>query len=156
VKLLPVSPADRPEVERLLAGTPSFNPADRMVALELVDDVLAKGGQSDYRIVCGRVGESLAGYVCYGQIALTEAAWDLYWIVVDPAFQGGGVGRRLLEVAEAACRAEGGSLLFAETSSLPDYAPARAFYEATGFNLAAAIPDFYAPGNDKLIYGKKL
>lgn len=154
--LRPLRPEDRPRLERLLAAISAFNPADRAVALELIDDALAKGEESDYRFLCAEEEGELAGYVCFGRIPLTEASFDLYWIAVDPAFRGRGVGRRLLSAAEEAIRSQGGAQLFAETSSLPLYESARAFYEATGFRLLARLPDFYAPGNDRLTYGKQV
>ena len=39
-----------------------------------------------------------------------------------------------------------------ETSSRDDYAPTRAFYLACGYQIVAELPDFYAPGDGKLIY----
>jgi ribosomal protein S18 acetylase RimI-like enzyme len=160
VRIAPLtSPEERPALERLLSANSAFNAADVIVALELIDDVLTRGALSDYRILCAWQEdnkEALLGYVCFGKIPLTEAACDLYWIAVDPAAGRRGVGRELLGAAEAACLEDGGRHLYAETSSLPIYAPARAFYAATGFTLAAELPDFYGPGNDKLIYSKGL
>jgi ribosomal protein S18 acetylase RimI-like enzyme len=156
VRLAPLAPEDRQGIEQLLAATTAFSVADRAVALELVDDVLAKAEASDYRIICAHGQAGLAGYVCFGKIPLTEASFDLYWIVVGPASRGKGIGRQLLRSAEAACLREGGQQLFAETSSLPAYGPARAFYEANGFSLLSRIANFYGPRNDRLTYGKRL
>jgi ribosomal protein S18 acetylase RimI-like enzyme len=154
--LRPLQPGDRPEMERMLAATGCFNEADRALALELIDDALEKGERSDYRFICAEGKKRLAGYACFGKIPLTEASYDLYWIVVDPAAKGQGLGRRLLEAASEECLAQGGRHLYAETSSTPAYAAARAFYEATGFELVSQLTGFYAPGNDKLIYSKRL
>jgi GNAT superfamily N-acetyltransferase len=147
---------DRSALERLLAATSAFSAADVAVALELIDDVLVRGERSDYRIICAEEGDNLTGYVCFGKIPLTAASFDLYWIVVEPALRGRGVGTRLLEAAEATCLELGCQQLFAETSSTPAYAEARAFYERCGFALASRIADFYAGGNDKLTYAKRL
>jgi ribosomal protein S18 acetylase RimI-like enzyme len=156
IELRGLTAGDRPRLARLLERAAAFNAADRAVALELIDDALSRGEASDYRFICAVAEDGLAGYVCFGRVALTESSFDLYWIVVNPASQGQGVGRGLLAAAESACRQLGGTQLFAETSSLPDYGPARAFYEAAGYELVSHIADFYAPGNDRLIYGKKL
>ncbi|MFH0809176.1 MAG: GNAT family N-acetyltransferase [Pseudomonadota bacterium] len=157
MKLRPLTAPDRRPLERLLAATAAFNAADVAVALELIDDILAKGEHSDYRAVCAEAeAEALAGFICFGRIPLTEASFDLYWIVVGPNHQGRGVASRLLAAIEPVCSQAGGTQLFAETSSLDAYAPARAFYEATGFHLVSRIPDFYAPGNDRLTYAKRL
>jgi hypothetical protein len=47
-------------------------------------------------------------------------------------------------------------LIVVETAGRPDYRPTRAFYEARGYRRAAVIPDFYAPGDDQLVYVKAL
>jgi len=155
LRLRPLEAADRPKLARLIGDIRAFNAADRGVALELIDDVLTKGEGSDYRIIVAE-DSGVAGYICFGRIPLTQSSCDLYWIAVAPEATGKGVGRALLAACEEGCRMEGGTQLFAETSSLPDYAPARAFYEATGFALLSRIADFYSPGNDRLTYGKRL
>ena len=47
-------------------------------------------------------------------------------------------------------------LIVVETAGRPDYRPTRAFYEARGYRPAAVIPDFYAPGDDQVVYVKTL
>ena len=47
-------------------------------------------------------------------------------------------------------------LIVVETAGRPDYRPTRAFYEARGYRRAAVIPDFYAPGDDQVVYVKTL
>ena len=67
-----------------------------------------------------------------------------------------GLGHALLDATEMAVRALGGTHLFAETSTRPDYAPARGFYAANGYTLHAEVPDFHADGDGLAIYGKRL
>ena len=57
---------------------------------------------------------------------------------------------------EAEIEARGGRLLLAETSSTPDYASARRLYETSGFRCEGIVHDFYAPGDDLLIFAKDL
>ncbi|MBI5682630.1 MAG: hypothetical protein HZC45_05640 [Deltaproteobacteria bacterium] len=49
-----------------------------------------------------------------------------------------------------------GTLLFTETSSKPDYAKTRFFYERNGFFETARLKDFYRSGDDKIIYCKNI
>lgn len=98
----------------------------------------------------------MLGYACFGPHPLTQGTYDLYWIVVDPDAQGRGIGHALLSRVEAEVRARGGRLLLVETSGTPAYVPARRFYEASGYRCEAAIHDFYAPGDDLLIFSKDL
>jgi hypothetical protein len=43
-----------------------------------------------------------------------------------------------------------------ETAGRPDYAATRGFYEARGYRATATIPDFYAPGDDQVVFVKPL
>ena len=75
---------------------------------------------------------------------------------MHPGAQGAGIGRSLLERVAATVRAEGGTALYAETAGKPAYAPTRAFYARNGFAAVATVPDFYAPGDAKLILRRGL
>ncbi len=48
----------------------------------------------------------------------------------------------------------GGSRVYVETSSRPLYEPTRAFYLARGYREEARLPDFYGPGDAKVMYVK--
>ena len=50
----------------------------------------------------------------------------------------------------------GGERIYIDTSSKPQYQPTRAFYEGIGYQLVARLTDFYAPGDDRMIYVKVL
>lgn len=57
---------------------------------------------------------------------------------------------------EAEARRREGRLLLVETSSTPEYYLARRLYESSGYRLEAMVHDFYAPGDDLVIYAKDL
>ena len=42
--------------------------------------------------------------------------------------------------------------MYVETAGREQYRPTRAFYEACGYEIAARLDDFYAPGDAKVIY----
>lgn len=146
--------AQREPLERLVAGTGLFRPSEIAVAVELLDAHLA--GSDDYRFVGAFAGDELAGYACWGPTPGTEGTFDLYWIVVDRARQGTGLGSRLLAHVESTLTADGGRLIVVETSSRADYGPTRAFYERRGYTRAATLPGYYAPGDDLVVYLKDL
>lgn len=98
----------------------------------------------------------VTGFICYGAHALTEGAYDMYWIAVDPVYQHRGIGRELVKKVEEEIRNLNGSLLIAETSSTPVYQPARDFYQNNGFDLEATVHDFYALDDHLLIYTKHI
>jgi hypothetical protein len=43
-----------------------------------------------------------------------------------------------------------------ETSTRAQYEPTRTFYERCGYEIAAELPDFYAPGDGKAIFVRVL
>ena len=95
-----VRPDDRETVRRLVESTGVFSPVEVDVAVELVDDRLKRGPQSDYHFVFAELDGRTVGYTCYGPIALTAASFDLYWIAVDKSMHGRKIGRLLLEKTE--------------------------------------------------------
>jgi ribosomal protein S18 acetylase RimI-like enzyme len=148
--------SDRATVRALVRATGFFTQEEEAIAVELVEERLAKGPASGYEFLFAERGTDILGYACFGRIPLTQANFDLYWIVVHPEAQGSGTGRLLLSATEQAVAAAGGTALYAETSSREQYAPTRAFYRRTGYSVAAEFPDFYAPGDGKVVFVKRL
>src|SRR5213079_665098 len=152
--LRPVGRAQRAPLERLTRATGLFRPEEVALAVELLDESLA--GDDDYRFLGAYADDDLVAYACWGPTPGTQGTYDLYWIVVDPTWQGKGVGTQLLDAVERALLAAGGRLIVVETSSRADYAPTRTFYERRGYAQAARLPGYYAPGDDLVIYLKDL
>lgn len=151
-----VRPADRDAVRRIIASTGFFSDAEVDVAVELVDERLEKGAVSGYEFVFAEREGRVAGYACHGEIPCTVGSHDLYWIGVDATVRGGGLGRLLLHEVERRVAAAGGRMIVIETSTRPQYEPTRGFYLRCGYDLAASIDDFYAPGDGKAVYVKRL
>lgn len=149
-------PADRERVREIVAATGFFRAEEIDIAVELVDERLKRGEASDYFFVFGDEDGVTLGYACFGPIPLTVASWDLYWIAVDPTRQGRGLGRKLLAASEDEIRRRGGSRVYVDTSTREQYTPTRAFYERCGYELAARLEHFYAPGDGKAVYCKVL
>lgn len=158
LELRPMQEKDAAAIDRILRQTGMFTAAEIDVANELIDIFLHKPDQKDYLIVVAAepgVDAPPAGYVCFGPTPATEATFDLYWIAVDPARQGQGVGRVLLAHAEQEIVKKGGRLMIIETSSKAMYLPTQKFYERNGYVVEARIRDFYAQGDDRLIYTRR-
>ena len=157
MRIRSIQPQDRTGLKALLQAQEHFRPEEIDVALELIDIALTQPGQEDYRL---RVAEGpdgeVAGYVCYGKSPLTDAVYDIYWIVVHPAFGRRGVGSSLLRQAEADLKRLRARLLLIETSSRPSYAIPRAFYQKQGYQEQARVLDYYSVGDHKVIFGKTL
>lgn len=149
-------PSDRAPVRGLLEATRFFNAEELEVAMELVDDRLALGDRSHYRFLVAQHGDDVVGYAAWGPIPGTAHSADLYWIAVDPAAQGLGVGRALLAAAERWMAEETRLRVYVETAGRPQYEPTRAFYTACGYHIAAEFEDFYSPGDAKVVFLKVL
>ena len=123
------------------------------MALEVFDAAVA--GSPDYEALGAELGGSLAGWICWGHTPCTVGTWDLYWMAVEPAQQGSGVGSALL--AEMESRLQGRArLIVVETAGRPEYLPTRRFYEARRYAEVARIADFYDRGDDLVVYAKRL
>ncbi len=148
--------ADLARVREIVAATGFFSAEELQVAIELLDDRLAKGPASDYRFLFAEEDGRVVAYAAYGRIALTRSSWDLYWIAVDPVAQGRGAGKALLLECERRIALAEGERVYVETSSRSQYLPTRRFYERCAYEVAATLGDFYAPGDGKVIFVKRL
>ncbi len=153
----PMTSADRPAVLALIEATGFFRPDEIAVAEELIDITLGRPEQEDYAIVVvtDETG-AVAGYMTYGPTPLTRGTYDLYWMAVDPKAQGRGYGRVLVEWLEDHVRRAGGRMIVIETSSSEKYEPTRRFYLGLNYTETARIPDFYGPGDGRVIYTKRV
>ena len=152
----PMVPEDKTAVMKILESTPEFTQGEVIVAEELIDYYLSDPVGSGYLIEVAEVDSKVAGYICWGLTPLTEGTWDIYWIAIAREKHGMGIGTALLKCAETKIKQAGGRLALIETSSKPGYEKTKGFYHARGYELICRIPDFYAPGDDKLILQKRL
>ena len=151
-----LEPADRPHVEAMVRASALFRDDEIAIALEVFDGAAcATDERRDYVGAGAVVDGRLAGWICWGPTPCTVGTYDLYWLVVDPALHGHGIGTALVGEME---RRLGGAarLIMVETAGRPEYAGTRAFYEARGYRRTATIPDFYAAGDDLVVYVKAL
>jgi D-alanine-D-alanine ligase len=151
-----VLPGDVEAIGRLTRKTGFFRDDEIETAKELVSERLAKGPESGYEFIFVVINGQILGYACFGPIACTVSSYDLYWIAVSPEVQKQGIGRKLLCEAERVIREAGGSRVYVETSHQDLYASTRLFYERCGYCLESVLNDFYAPGDGRATYCKKI
>jgi GNAT superfamily N-acetyltransferase len=163
IRLGRLRPRDRDRVTELLVSTAVFSPDEIDVALQLFDASVHEGAKGaddahvlDYEFTGAFEGERLLGYACAGPTPATEGTFDLYWLAVDAAAQGKGIGTTLVRAVERELRERGARMLLVETSSRPDYSNTRAFYTRCGYSEAARIRDFYAPADDRIMLTTRL
>jgi ribosomal protein S18 acetylase RimI-like enzyme len=148
--------SDASAVREIVKATNFFNSEEIDVAEELVLDRLKWGDSSGYYFVFGEIGSKVIAYCCYGPILGTESSFDLFWIAVHPDFKGKGIGKKILFKSEDLMRDMGCVKVYAETSTQDLYIPTTIFYESSGYIKEAVIKDFYAEGDSKAIYVKRL
>ena len=153
----PMAPSDKPAVMDLIKATDMFTSAEIDVAEELIDAFLTKPGQKDYHaVVVETQAGVVGGYMTWGPTALAEGTYDLYWMAVSPMQQGRGLGKELVRWLERTVADLDGRLIIIETAGQPKYHPTRQFYLGMGYQEVARVPDFYRPGDDRIIYTKHL
>ncbi|HWA16077.1 MAG TPA: GNAT family N-acetyltransferase [Gemmatimonadales bacterium] len=164
-RLRDLTSADAERVLDITRTTGVFREDELRIAEEVFADCVSAEGPSGgkegdpwgrpYYGLGAEIDGQLVGWICWGQTPCTEGTWDLYWLAVDPKAHGRGVGRAL--VTEMERRLAGRARLISiDTSGRLDYGPTRAFYAAVGYSAVAIVPDFYAPGDDQVIFTKYL
>jgi ribosomal protein S18 acetylase RimI-like enzyme len=147
---------DPKTIEDIVTSTGFFRKDEIPVARELAEERLQKGADSGYEFLFAEINRQTIAYSCFGLIPCTINSYDLYWIATRKNFMNQGIGKYLLAETEKAISALGGRGIYVETSSLELYKPTQAFYERNNYLLKARLEDFYAPGDDKMIYVKKI
>ena len=110
---------------------------------------------TDYWRTYEHNGQPVALLFCE-QERMTESTWNVLAIAVSPALQGNGIGELLMSDIEETLKDNKQSTLIVETSGLAEFERTRKFYDNIGFNREAVIRDFYAQGDDKVIFWKSL
>ncbi|MBF0403967.1 GNAT family N-acetyltransferase [Candidatus Magnetominusculus xianensis] len=150
--------SDIDSVRQILDSTGVFHPREVAVALELLDDNLAKKGQSEYNFIfadiVNTIQQAAIGYICYGPITMTESGYDIYWIAVRRDMQRSGAASLLIEEAQRRITEAGGKFVYIETSTKDIYKPAREFYIKHGFLCTATVPHYYAENDNKAVFMK--
>jgi ribosomal protein S18 acetylase RimI-like enzyme len=150
-----VKKEDRDTIVCLIRATKNFSDAEVTIAEELIDICTGQPEQKDYFAYIAEVSNAVAGFLLLGPTPATQGTYDMYWIAVDPEFQGQGIAQALDAFAVQFVRERGGYLLIAETSSQPSYERTRAFYIKQRYEVLAHIRDYYKPGDDLIIFGKR-
>ena len=150
LRVAPLQPAHRSRIEDIVRATGVFSEDETRVAVELFD------ADDDYEFLGAFLGETLMGFTCFGATPATDRTFDVYWIAVHPEAQRSGAGGALMSAVEAELQRRRARMVVIETSSRDDYAPTRRFYQKHGYTEAARLRDFYAPGDDRVVFTKRV
>ncbi len=96
------------------------------------------------------------GIAYFAPKEFTDRVWELLMIAVDAPRHRQGIGSTMLLAVEEAVRAANGRLLLIETSDKSSFERTRLFYRKHGYSEVARIPDFFADGDGKASFIKRL
>jgi GNAT superfamily N-acetyltransferase len=151
-----VRASDPQAVREIVVSSGFFRDDEVEIAVELVDERLKRGEASGYFFLFADVDGQTVGYTCFGPIGCTLFSYDMYWIAVREDYRNHGLGKELVRRSEQIIARMGGRRVYVETSSQEKYDPTRAFYLKRDYWEEARLKEFYAPGDDKVIYVKVL
>ncbi len=138
-----------------IADEIGFQPNELEELSEMLSDYFSGDSDSDRFWLTDDDNEPVGVAYCEPE-RMTNRTWNLQLIAIRPDRQGQGRGATLLRYVEQTLTARGGRMLLVETSGLPDFERTRAFYRKCGYEEEARIRDFYAAGDDKVVFRKVL
>lgn len=148
----------RPMIAADLPALKGIIDANEMFPGEMLDDMtaafLAGEGEEERWLTVDEGGPVAVAY--YVPERMTDGTYNLLMIAVEPSRHGQGIGAGLMRYVEQDLAARGGRVLLVETSGLDAYARTRAFYAFIGYDEEARIREFYAAGEDKVVFRKAL
>jgi ribosomal protein S18 acetylase RimI-like enzyme len=147
---------DVEELIAICAATGVFHPSELETVQEVFDEYFYNEFEKGHRSFTLIDRDRINGFVYVAPAALTQGTWELWWIVVRPEAQGSGHGKSMVAHVEEIVRRAKGRQLFVETSSAAPYDATRRFYERHGYAEVARLSDYYAAGDAKVIYSKKM
>lgn len=153
-----MNPVIRPLARSDLARVAVLVAANAMFPPDMLGDMTAghfgEDAATQRWIVAAR--DQVEGAASYVPEPLTEGTWNVPMICVEPAAHGQGIGTALMRHIEETLAGEGARVLLVETSGTPGFARTRRFCDMLGYQREARIRDYYAPGDDKVIFRKTL
>lgn len=152
MNIRPTKRDDLPDLQEVLDGTELF-PSEMLASM--VGSFLSGDEGSDLWLTCEVDGKAV-GFCCAVPEELTEGAWNMLALAVLPSLQGKGHGAALVAKLETTLKGREQRVLIADTSGMAGFAQTREFYRKNGYTEEARIRDFWAAGDDKIVFWKSL
>jgi ribosomal protein S18 acetylase RimI-like enzyme len=152
LNIRPTKFEDIPALKVVLEGTELF-PSEMLPGM--VSGFLNDPESTEIWLTSESEGEVIG--FCYAvPEKLADGTWNMLAIAVLPAKQGKGAGNDIVKHLENYLKDKGHRILIAETSGTNQFVPTRAFYKKCGYSEEARIRDFWAAGDDKIVFWKAL
>lgn len=152
----PTTPEDTTALVALANATGLFPPSGLELLRQMLTDSFGEDGDTKSFWVTDDDSGSVVGVAYCEPERMTDRTWNLQLIAIHPDRQGQGRGAALLRYVEQTLMVRGGRMLLVETSGLPEFERTRGFCMQCGYEEEAHIRDFYAAGDDKVVFRKVL
>ncbi len=151
-------PIIKPTTPDDIAGLAAVLDSTKLFPSELLPGMLAPalaGETEAVWLTCHQGGEAVG--LCFSvPEELADGTWNMRALAVRSDLQGNGLGAAIVRAAEQYLKDEGQRILIVDTSGTDDFALTRKFYVQNGYEEEARIRDFWADGDDKVIFRKAL
>ena len=155
-----INSRDLENVREISASSGMFDEDDIDITVCLADDALYQlrhPEDDDYphdtKFLFAEKDGKTCAYACYGEIADSDASYELYWLATHNSCRGQGIGKALVAELIKRLKKQGGRKLFIKTEACPNYKATRRFYDSCGFTLEATLKQYYSCTDDCCIYG---
>lgn len=100
--------------------------------------------------------KTLIGYVTIKPFFPGHKHCEVYWLAVRKAYQGKGIGTKLMEFIESYAKKKGFRAVYVYTNKT--MSKTREFYEKLGYKLVNEFPNYYGykRNNTAVLYGKSI
>jgi GNAT superfamily N-acetyltransferase len=147
---------DTAAVVALTVASELFTAEESTVVQTMLKEYFTGRDAAGHTCVVDEIDNGLLA-VAYDQpVTATDRTWELTMIGVRQGLHRRGRGAALLRHVEEDLRSRGQRLLVIETSALPAFARARAFYLACGYDEEARVRDYFETGDDMVLFRKAL
>lgn len=151
-----VTRPDTADVVALTVSSELFTPEESSVVEAMLQEYFAGRNAESHTCVVDEVDGELLAVAYYEPVTATDRTWELTMIGVRQDLHRQGRGAELLQHVEDDLRSRDQRLLVIETSALPAFARARAFYLARGYDEEARVRDYFEAGDDMVMFRKAL
>jgi ribosomal protein S18 acetylase RimI-like enzyme len=152
MNIRPTKHDDLLDLQEVVDGTELF-PSEMLP--DMVASFLSGDEGRDLWLTCEVDGKAVG--FCYAvPEELTDGAWNMLALAVLPLLQGKGHGAALVAQLETTLKRREQRVLIVDTSGVAAFARTREFYRKNGYAEEARIRDFWAAGDDKIVFWKSL
>jgi GNAT superfamily N-acetyltransferase len=152
----PIVPADNAALVALSASSGLFRLDEHEAIQGALEEYHTSGASHGHQILLYEDRDVPVGMAWYAPRAFTDRVWELLMIAVDEPRQRQGIGSQLLLAVEVAVRRQHGRLMLIETSDKASFGRTRQFYSRHGYSEVARIPDYFADGDGKASFIKRI